>query len=228
MNKLILSTVVLPLAFAAGCSNPADKVPAAQVSTSTNASSPAVAAQNTEARTFAFGPANSKIDFVGSKVTGSHDGGFTNFVGELRVVGGKVADTGNRVVISTDSLWSDNPRLTGHLKNADFFNVPVYPTATFETVSVSDGATNSTVVGNLTMHGITKQISFPATIKVADNQVSVNAEFSINRFDFDMKYAGRADDLIRKEVVLKLNVNAAPGKADFSAIEKAPAAAAGH
>jgi hypothetical protein len=36
-----------------------------------------------------------------------------------------------------------------------------------------------------------------------------------------MKYSGKADDLIRKEVVLKLNVKATPGKADFEAMKPA-------
>ena len=58
--------------------------------------------------------------------------------------------------------------------------------------------------------------------------VKVNAQFFINRFDFNIKYPGKANDLIRKEVVLKIDVNAAPGKADFSAIEKGtPTAATG-
>ena len=64
------------------------------------------------------------------------------------------------------------------------------------------------------MHGVTKQISFPAKIQVADDAVEIAADFFINRFDFDSKYPGKANDLIRKEVVLKIKVRAAPaGKA---------------
>jgi polyisoprenoid-binding protein YceI len=85
------------------------------------------------------------------------------------------------------------------------------------TTSIEKQATNSLVTGNLTLHGITKQISFPAQIQVTEDAVNVTAEFFLNRFDFDIKYAGKADDLIRKEVVLKLKVSAKLGKAEFPA-----------
>ena len=45
-------------------------------------------------------------------------------------------------------------------------------------------------------------------MQVSDDVVNLLAEFAINRFDFDVKFPGKPDDLIRKEVVLKLNVKA--------------------
>jgi polyisoprenoid-binding protein YceI len=82
------------------------------------------------------------------------------------VTGGKIADTGNKVVIDTTSLWADNERLTGHLKSPDFFNVAAHPTAVFETTSVAQNTTNFTVTGNLTLHGITKQFHFRLTSRL--------------------------------------------------------------
>jgi polyisoprenoid-binding protein YceI len=218
MKSLKTLTAVVPLLVIIGCSkNPAENVPAADVRSASDAPKSANAG---EGKSYAFSPANSTIDFVGSKVTGSHKGGFRKFAGELKVANGKLADTGNKVVIDTTSLWSDNDRLTGHLKSPDFFNVAQFPTATFDTTSVAPQTTNSTVTGNLTLHGVTKQISFPADIKVSDEAVDVNAQFFINRFDFDMRYAGKADDLIRKEVVLNLKIKATPGKADIESLGK--------
>jgi len=150
---------------------------------------------------------------VGSKVTGKHNGGFKKFSGQLKADGDKLASTGNKVEIDTTSLWADNEKLTGHLKSPDFFNVAQFPTATFETTEIKPNGTNSTVTGNLTLHGITKQISFPATIKVSPESVDTDAEFSINRMDFDIKFAGMPNDLIRKDVKLKLKVKAVPAKA---------------
>ena len=203
-----------PLVVLLGCSkNPAENVPAADVSTATNAATSAPAA----AKTYAFGPANSKVEFTGSKVTGKHDGGFNKFTGELNVVNGKLAAAGNKVVIDMTSTFSDTDRLTGHLKSADFFDVTKFPTATFVTTAIESGATNSIVTGNLTLHGVTKQISFPAKIEVSEAAVKVNAEFFLNRMDFDIKYPGKAEDLIRQEVVLRLKVDAKPGKGEFPA-----------
>ncbi|HEY0548776.1 MAG TPA: YceI family protein [Verrucomicrobiae bacterium] len=201
-----------PLVVLLGCSkNPAENVPAADVRTATNAAALPPAA----AKSYAFGPTDSKIEFVGSKVTGKHDGGFNKFTGELNIVDGKLAGAGNKVVIDMTSTFSDTDRLTGHLKSADFFDVAKFPTATFVTTAIEPGATNSIVTGNLTLHGVTKQISFPARIEVSDAAVKVNAEFFLNRIDFDIKYPGKAEDLIRQEVVLRLKVDAKPGKAEF-------------
>jgi len=204
MNMLKNLLVITPVVLLWGCSNTADNVPAAKVSSDTNA--PAASAAAT--RTYAVTPERSSIEFIGSKVTGSHKGGFKKFEGEMAVANGKLADSGSKVVIDTTSIWTDTDRLTGHLKIPDFFNVAQIPTATFETTSVSDQGTNTLVTGNLTLHGVTKQISFPAQVQVSDDAVNLQAEFAINRFDFEIKYAGKADDLIRKEVVLKLNVKA--------------------
>ena len=211
--KLLFPLPTLLVCF--GCGNPADKVAEATVSSKTNApaeSAKATPAASANARAYTFGPDNSSINFIGSKVTGKHDGGFKQFSGELKVVDGKLADTGNKVVIQMESLWADNDRLTGHLKSPDFFNVAQIPTATFETTAIKTGETNSTVTGNLTLHGVTKQISFPATIQVSDSSVDMNAEFFIKRMDFDVKYPGKPNDLIRNEVVLKLKVKATPGE----------------
>ena len=206
--------VLAPLVVLVGCSkNPAENAPAADVRTATNAAAPAPAT----ARTYALGPANSKVEFTGSKVTGKHNGGFKKFTGELNVVDGKLAGAGNKVVIDMTSTFTDTDRLTGHLKSPDFFDAVKFPTATFVTTAIEPGATNSIVTGNHTLHGITEQISFPAKIEVSDAAVKVDAEFFLNRFDFEIKYPGKTDDLIRQEVVLRLKVDAKPGKAEFPA-----------
>ena len=49
-------------------------------------------------------------------------------------------------------------------------------------------------------------ITFPAVIKVSPAEVAVNAEFAINRKDFGIVYAGKADDLIRDDVVIRLDL----------------------
>jgi polyisoprenoid-binding protein YceI len=197
-----------------GCGNPADKVPKADVSSNTGSASTTAATQPTgDSRSYVFGPENSSIEFVGSKVTGHHDGGFKKFSGQLQAKGDQLAGTGNKVEIDMSSLWADNEKLTAHLKTDAFFDVAKFPTATFETTEIKPNGTNSTVTGTLMLHGVTKQISFPATIKVSPESVETEAEFSINRMDFEVKFPGMPNDLIRKDVKLKLKVKAAPAKA---------------
>jgi polyisoprenoid-binding protein YceI len=188
-----------------GCSDPADKVQKAATSDAKKTDATAVKA----AKEYSIRAA-SKIEFVGSKVTRSHNGGFTNFAGKIRVANGKISGS-PEVKISTKSLWADDRRLTGHLKSKDFFDVATYPVATFTVTGVEAEGAQQKVTGNLDLHGVAKSISFPADIKVTDGRVAVKAEFAINRRDFNINYPGMPNDLIRDNVVIKLDLQATPG-----------------
>ena len=194
----IVSTLIL-----SGCSDPADSVHKTSADAAHDAPETAAAAKR-----YVIQP-ESAIGFVGSKVTGSHDGGFKEFEGTINVVDGAVAPA-TQVTIKMDSTWSDNENLTGHLKSPDFFNVEEHPEATFTVTAVEPAETGSKVTGNLNLHGVTKSISFPATITVTDEAVAVNAEFAINRKDFNINYPGKPDDLIRDNVVIKLDIKGKP------------------
>jgi polyisoprenoid-binding protein YceI len=207
LTKLYPLLSVLLFIGMIGCSNPADNVPEAKVSNPNQSAQQTGGLEKGKEYTFT---ADSKISFVGSKVTGSHDGGFNEFSGKFTVVGGSPEKSSGSIEIDINSMWSDNDRLTGHLKSPDFFDAEKFPTSTFTLSKVEKSDTNYTVSGELTMHGITKSISFPADIQISDDQVTLKAEFFIKRFDFGIEYPGRADDLIRDEVVIKLDMNAKP------------------
>jgi polyisoprenoid-binding protein YceI len=197
-------TAILMACAVTGCSDPADKVAKAPASAPRETAQPGAAGKS-----YAIQP-DSTIGFVGSKVTGSHDGGFKKFAGKLNVTDGAV--TAAEVKIDMESTWTDNEKLTGHLKSPDFFDVAKYPTATFTTTDIKPSGAQKTVTGNLELHGVTKSVTFPADIQVADNTVTVKTEFAINRKDFNINYAGKADDLIRDNVILKLDIKATPGE----------------
>lgn len=200
MNRLSFSVFVACAVTAFGCSNPADNVTEAKVSEPSGEMMASV-----DGKTYAVQP-ESTIRFVGSKVTGSHNGGFKSFSGEFTVVDGKPEGSSGTIEIDMNSTWADNDRLTGHLKSPDFFDVEKYPTTTFKATKIAKADDGYTVTGDLTLHGVTKSISFPAQIAIEGDAVSLKAEFFIKRFDFAIKYPGKADDLIRDEVVIKLDV----------------------
>jgi polyisoprenoid-binding protein YceI len=216
LNSLVALSTIL---FVAGCSDPADKVhkSAASEPSKTEAAKPV------GGKEYVIRAADSKVSFVGSKITASHDGGFTNFAGSINVTGGRISGT-PAIKINMNSIWSDNQKLTGHLKSSDFFDVEKYPLSTFTITSIETprmfkpGTTELTderhvVTGNLDMHGVTKSISFPAKIEITDDALTVDAAFAINRKDFNIVYPGKPDDLIRDDVVLKLAIKATPGEA---------------
>lgn len=209
LERLSLTALLaLGLTLGACAADPAADAPAAEVSEAAPATTPKPAPA-VAATTYSF-TEDSTIGFVGSKVTGSHDGGFKDFGGSMAVAGDDPTTTEVQVTIQTDSLWTDSEKLTGHLKSADFFDTAAYPTATFQSTGVTENADGTyTVTGDLDLHGVTKSISFPATIEVTEaGDFTANAEFSIKRFDFGIEYKGKADDLIRDDVLIKLDLKA--------------------
>lgn len=209
MTRLVRTlTIVVPLLLVAACSDPAANQPKAV----TGEAAPAASAPAGGER-YAITPENSKIEFVGSKVTGSHNGSFEKFSGET-IYQGAPEKSRVRITIDLTSVKTDAAKLTEHLKTADFFDVAKYPQATFESTAIRSGGEKGathTITGNLQLHGVTRSISFPATIGVSADAITVDASFAINRKDFGINYAGAADDLIRDDVVLKLNVRATKG-----------------
>lgn len=195
------------------CDDPADDVAAATVQTETETTTPEpvpeAAAEATE--TLRFSQEGSSVGFVGSKVTGSHEGGFNEFAGTIEFNPGDATASQIEVTIQTASLFADDERLTGHLKDEDFFNVAAIPTATFRSTSIvagGEGDATHTITGALNMHEQENTISFPATVVVTDGAVTATAEFSINRSEFGMSYPGMQDNLIRERVVIKLEISA--------------------
>ena len=153
----------------------------------------------------------SSIGFVGAKVTGDHEGAFTEFTGKATLVAGQASAVS--FTVQTASVVADAEKLTKHLNSPDFFDVARFPTAIFHSKAIKaggEGGATHTISGDLTLHGVTKTITFPATVKVGDGGASGQAEFKINRKDFAIVYPGMPDDLIKDEVLLKLNLVFSP------------------
>jgi polyisoprenoid-binding protein YceI len=180
---------------------------------------------------------DSKIEWIGTKVTGYHTGEVPVKSGELyvkdgAVSGGKfVMDVAGISVSGPKSVDAEsNTKLLGHLKSEDFFDVQKHPEATFELTSlrafsgdVKDtadprqdeineykvGNPTHTVSGNMTIKGVTKNIEFPARITVNGNNAEAIAKFNIDRKQWGIVYPGKPDDLIRDNIHLGIKINAA-------------------
>ncbi|HEV8427845.1 MAG TPA: YceI family protein [Pyrinomonadaceae bacterium] len=207
MGRSVLLMIVAGAMLVSACSDPAADKTKAVTGEAAKVASPAAAAQGQK---YLITTQNSKVEFVGSKVTGSHNGLFGEFSGQIDY-SGTPEQSRVSITMKTDSLSTDTPDLTKHLKTADFFDVAKYPEATFVSTSIKAGGdkgASHTVTGNLTLHGVTKAVTFPATISVTPDVATVDSTFSINRKDFGINYAGQADNLIRDDVVLKLTIRA--------------------
>jgi len=206
MHRKLAITILLGLIFFTACNDPASDATKARTGEAAQVASPAPA----QGQKYVITPQNSKIEFVGSKVTGQEKGSFGDFSGQIDYAGSPENSRVN-ITIKLDSITTASPGLDKHLKTADFFDVAKYPEASFVSTAIKAGGENGashTVTGNLTMHGVTKAITFPATINVTPDAATVESSFSINRKDFGINYAGATDNLIRDNVVLTLHVRA--------------------
>ena len=215
MKAITSTSLLLGVLLFAACADPSETVPAASISTNSASASSTTAAADTKpaagAKAYAITAENSKVEFTGSKVTGKHDGGFKTFTGHFTVEDGVPVGNDHKVEIDMNSTFADDEKLTGHLKSPDFFDVAKYPQTTFDVTELKkDSDTAYTVSGNFKLHGVEKNISFPATVTRDGDTVNIKAEFDINRKDFGIVYAGKADDLIRDEVVIRLDLTAKP------------------
>lgn len=151
---------------------------------------------------FAVDPAQSSLRALGAKITATHPIDFPEFTADVQVNGADIVGVNFEVKMA--SLVSDDEKLTGHLKNEDFFDVEKFPTASFKSTTVAVGTAEAdfthTVTGDLSMHGQTKRITIPAKLAVSETGVTANSEFVIDRQDFGIAYPGRPDDLIQDNV----------------------------
>ena len=213
ISKLAPVLLAGALLFSGCAENPADNVPAATVSSTPAATATAepggeeAQATPVEGTIYAFAD-GTEVGFVGSKVTGSHEGGFKKVDGSVTVPAEALEQAVVDLTVDMASVYSDAEKLTGHLKSEDFFDVANNPTATFKSTSITKTETGFDVTGDLTLRGTTKAITFPAEISVEGDTVKTKAEFSINRKDFNIVYKGKPDDLIREEVVIKFDITA--------------------
>ena len=223
MKKIVLSCAVILALTVASCKN--NNANAEQAVEQAADQAAAAVEQATAAvmvsGTYTVEP-SSVVEWVGKKPTGQHTGTIGLQSGSLSVDNGKI--TGDftidmNSITVTDITEADGKLdLEAHLKGtgkedgADhFFNVKTYPTGTFKLTSF-DGAN---VTGDLTLKGKTKTISFPATLTITDNEVTLESKpFEINRVDFGVNYASKSvfgdlkDKFINDEIELVVKVKA--------------------
>jgi polyisoprenoid-binding protein YceI len=151
-----------------------------------------VAGNAPKAKTVAVDAKASKIHWLAKKVTGQHEGTIAITTGSLAVSGTKVS--GGTFTIDmksivctdiTDAEW--NKKFIGHITTGDFFEVEKFPTSTFVITKVA----GDNITGNLTLHGVTKSITFPAKVAVVGGKVTATASIPVDRTDFGVKYGSK-------------------------------------
>ena len=166
--------------------------------------------------------AASTFNWKATKVTGEHSG-------IAKIASGIVTTTGTNLkggeividmstIDATDLTGEYHDKLVGHLKSEDFFSTAKFATASIKIKSVTPikgaaaGSNNYTVVADLTIKGITNEITFPAMVVITAKQVIFKADLNVNRTKYDIKYGsasfieGIGDKAISDEFNVKVRV----------------------
>lgn len=171
---------------------------------------------------YSFDRTSSKIGWEGSKTfikEWRDTGNISVQSGEITLVDGNI--TKGKITIDMNSI---NAQKTGsgggedglskHLKSADFFNVETFPTSQFSLTSITPSEEKYTynVKGDITIKNITKTIEFPMIIYMANGSIFMDAEITLDRTLFDIKFGSSnfikdiGNNAINDNFTLKLNL----------------------
>ncbi len=142
----------------------------------------------------------SSITFVGGSDIIDHDGGFNTFTVTITPDATTPSDFTKASVeatIDVASVYTDSNGLTGHLQREDFFDVANHPQVTFtSTEIVKTGDTSYDITGDLTVKGVTKQVTFDAEV----SDTAVVAMLDLPRRDFGIGNDHYGDKLLDETV----------------------------
>ncbi|MEI9919919.1 MAG: YceI family protein [Bacteroidota bacterium] len=127
-----------------------------------------------------------------------------------RLVGGAIEIDMNTI---TDPVHGSDNDLIRHMKSPDFFDAAKFPISTFtitRVASTKDEKIN--VTGDLTIKGITHEVTFPASIKVKDGIANAEGKLIFDRTKWDVRYnsakffSSLADETISDDIELSVKI----------------------
>lgn len=169
--------------------------------------------------TYTIDPSHTRIGFVArhamvTKVRGA----FNEFDGTARIDGDNPADSSVELVIKAASIDTRNADRDGHLRSNDFLAMDEYPEITFRSTEIaSTGEGSFDVTGDLTIKGVTRQVTIPLTFEgqaldpFGNVRVGFEGSTTINRKDFGVTWNAALETggvLVSDKVVLEFEISA--------------------
>lgn len=148
----------------------------------------AAAPARAEALRFRVQPEASEITFRATSRLMNAEGHFSRFSGDVMVDPNAPATAKIVLTIDAASLDTGIEMRDRHLRSADFFDVERYPTIAFQSVRVESGGRRATVVGRLTLRGVTRDLAVPVDVQISDAALVASGEFIVNRGEYAMNY----------------------------------------
>ena len=144
-------------------------------------------------------------------------GKFNEFGGTIRYNPEDLADSGVEVEIVGASIDTDNQDRDNHLRSPDFLEVESHPTLTFKSTKVETSDDGHTLTGDLTMRGVTKEVSFPfemvgpITDPLGLQRIGVEGSLTIDRRDWGLEWSRAMETgglFVGHEVKIELSAEA--------------------
>jgi len=142
------------------------------------------------AGTYSIDPAHTSFTFtVKHMMISNVPGSFDKFSGEITYDPANVAASKADVSIDVDSINTHIAKRDAHLKSPDFFDAAKFPAITF----TSTKFTATEITGNLTMHGVTKEVTIPVTIsgpvdEMGHQAIGITGTLTLNRQDYGVNW----------------------------------------
>ncbi|WP_374033700.1 YceI family protein [Bdellovibrio bacteriovorus] len=143
-------------------------------------------------------------------------GGFEKLSGSLSLDSADVTKSSIEAVIDASSINTREAQRDTHLKSADFFDVEKYPTLNFKSTKVEKDGDDLKVTGNLTIHGVTKEVVLAVEGPTAEMKdpygnikIGISATTKIKRKDFGLTWNAALEAggvLVGDDVSISLDV----------------------
>jgi polyisoprenoid-binding protein YceI len=169
-------------------------------------------------RTLEIDRSHSEVAFQVRHLLSKVRGRFTDFAGTIEFDQSNPQNSRLEVTIQAASIDTAEGDRDKHLRSADFFEVDTYPTLTFVSTSVTLRSDDTyDVAGNLTIHGITRPVTLPASFLGAagdpwgNTRFVFEAELTLNRKDFGLTWNAALEAggfLVGDEVKVFLSIQA--------------------
>ena len=167
--------------------------------------------------TLAISINSSTVNWIGEKVTGQHSG-YINLQSAFllldnnKLVGGKFEIDMQSIKCTDIENEKYALKLENHLKDADFFAVDKFPISNFEITDVIFDSNAYMITGIMTIRGISKKISFPASFHNQTGLFIADATLKIDRTKHDIKYGSGTffeelgDSMIYNDFVINIHL----------------------
>lgn len=171
-----------------------------------------VAAQVFAADEFTIDPVHSSANFaVKHLAISSVHGRFNDLSGTIVYDERNLSKSSVLAVIKAASVNTDNQTRDKDLRSANFFETDKYPEIRFQSTKVEKIDDQLQVTGNLTMKGVTRQITLPVTLEKAEvkgkTRLGIETRMTLNRFDYNISF-DPTGATVGKEIKIDINVEA--------------------